>query len=473
MLTLSSRITLTRRVAVIAGLMAMMAAGLPVMVLSGANLIADNTNKLYMHPYTVTKSVTTIRSHIQELNALALETVVAGSAEADAALRVDAHREAATEALETVRARFLGDLALVDKVEVAFEGHLDAVGTLVGEASGSNDKPTLEYQQASYENAVGVLDELLVFANGMARDFYAGSLRARKDSLQKALLLTGAVLIFILTVEVLLSHRRTVAARDAYSAAEEANAAKSRFLMNMSHELRTPLNAILGFSDLQRQQVLGPMPARYREYSEDIHTSATHLLSLINDVLDMARIEAGRFDICEESFDPVESFQTGLRIVEGMAKGRGQCLSPSITPSLSAGARLRADPRLFQQMFLNLTSNAIKFTPKGGRIECHLLRDACGGLTVEVADNGPGMTAEVLRHVARPFYQADQRLARSHEGSGLGLALVKCFAEAHGAIFTIESAPGSGTRARLTFPPERLSTPEAPALQWREAIPAE
>lgn len=450
-----------------------MTAGLVTLTLRSSDLIADHTNKLYLHPYTVTKSVTVARNHIRALNALALETVIAGSARADAATVLDTHHHGAAKAIKTVRARFLGDMAIVDKVEKALNDHVRAVRSLIGTANESITAQALLREQASFEETYGGLDELLAFASGKARNFHIGSVQAQKNALQNVLLLTGFVLIFFLSVEVLLGHRRTTLAREARAAAEQANTAKSRFLMNMSHELRTPLNAILGFSDVQRQQMLGPMPARYREYSEDIHTSATHLLSLINDVLDMARIEAGRFEIREETFDPAGSFQTGIRILEGMAKGRGQSLLPWSDPSLSAGVRLRADPRLFQQMLLNLASNAIKFTPEGGCIECRLLREESGGLALEVADNGPGMTEEVLNHVTRPFYQADQSLARRHEGSGLGLALVKSFAEAHGATFTIQSAPGAGTLVRLTFPADRLLTEDAPSPALREAIPAE
>lgn len=273
---------------------------------------------------------------------------------------------------------------------------------------------------------------------------------------QFAVLLVGLTLIGFLAVEVLVSHRQTRLARDTRAAAEEANAAKSRFLANMSHELRTPLNAIIGFSDIQRHQVMGPLPERYRDYAEDIHVSAQHLLAVINDILDMARIEADRLAISEDDFDPAVAFRTALRIPEGLIEKRGQTLVSWIDEDFTPGTRLRGDERLFRQILLNLTTNAMKFTQPGGHIEATLGHDAAGGLVMEIADNGPGMANDVVERVTKPFFQADQRFAREHQGSGLGLALVKAFVESHEGTLAIDSAPGAGTRVRVTFPAHRL-----------------
>lgn len=467
MLALLNRMNSTWKIAVIVTLTAVITVALMMMVLRSTTLMTNTTKNLYQHPFTVTQSLGSIQDNIQNLHILVLEAVNTGRLGPDAAATVAARREDTAKAIETVRARFLGDAALVDNVERTFGIYADAVESWIGKGGGA-DRQVAEWQQASYRTAYGALDELLTFADGMAQNFNAGSVRAKKETIQEILLLLGLLVIAFLWVEVLLSHRRAELARKARVAAEQANAAKSSFLANMSHELRTPLNAILGFSEIQRMQLLGPLSDRYREYSQDIHTSASHLLSLINGLLDMARIESGSFERGDEEFDPVASFDAGLRIVKGVAAQQRQSLTTRIDPSLASSLRLRADPRLFHQMLLNLTSNAIKFTQAGGRIECRLHREEDGRLTLEITDDGPGMTPEVLRNATNSFYQGDQGLARGHEGSGLGLALVKSFAEAHDAKLTIDSAPGQGTCARVTFPAERLVTAEQPATTHRE-----
>jgi cell cycle sensor histidine kinase DivJ len=229
-----------------------------------------------------------------------------------------------------------------------------------------------------------------------------------------------------------------LAARDA---AEDANRAKSRFLANMSHELRTPLNAIIGFSDMMRQQMFGTLgEPRYLDYAHHIHDSGRMLLDLINDLLDMAKIEAGKREVKRVRVDPAEAVRAALSVVQPLAEQRGLALAAEVAP----GGTVCLDRRALQQILLNLLSNAIKFTPKGGRVALCVTRSA-DAVTFAVADTGIGIAPEDLERLGRPFEQIDGDYSRQNQGTGLGLALVKALAELHGGGMTIESAPGRGT----------------------------
>jgi two-component system cell cycle sensor histidine kinase PleC len=232
--------------------------------------------------------------------------------------------------------------------------------------------------------------------------------------------------------------------------AEAANAAKTAFLANMSHELRTPLNAILGFSDIIAMQSLGPgAMARYSEYAGDIHASGAHLLSLINDLLDIAKIEAGKMEIDPRPLDAAAALREIERLMMPRVRARGQTAAYRVPPDLPL---VVADERAFRQIALNLISNAVKFTPEGGRIDIACRRADDGGLLLEVADNGPGMAPDKLEKVFQPFSQIDNRYGRQSGGTGLGLALVRGMAELHGGRAWLESAQGHGTTASVYFP---------------------
>lgn len=232
-------------------------------------------------------------------------------------------------------------------------------------------------------------------------------------------------------------------------AAELANRSKSEFLANMSHELRTPLNAILGFSELIRDQISGPTAVdRYSEYAQDIHKSGHHLLSIINDILDLSKVEAGRLEAHMEWIDPQPSLHMCMKLMQQRALKAGVTLEETFDDTIE----LHVDERLFKQMCLNLVSNAVKFTEVNGRVRFSLVVNEDGSASVIVADTGIGMSASELQIAKRPFGQVDSSLSRKHEGSGLGLPLVVSFAEKIGCDFTVDSAPGKGTIARLWFP---------------------
>ncbi|MGH6952814.1 MAG: sensor histidine kinase, partial [Alphaproteobacteria bacterium] len=220
------------------------------------------------------------------------------------------------------------------------------------------------------------------------------------------------------------------------------------------HELRTPLNAIIGFSEIMQQQTFGPLGNEsYTGYVADIRDSGHHLLSLINDILDLSKIEAGRYDLNEEELDVGVVVSRCVNLIKERAKEAGLVLGIDVAKAPFA---LRADERAVKQMLLNLLSNAVKFTPEGGRVEVSAVIEADGSLTLSVGDTGIGIAKEDLAKVMEPFGQADSSLARKYEGSGLGLPLTEKLVRLHGGELELESEPGRGTRITLRFPPERV-----------------
>jgi two-component system cell cycle sensor histidine kinase PleC len=238
--------------------------------------------------------------------------------------------------------------------------------------------------------------------------------------------------------------------------AETANASKTAFLANMSHELRTPLNAILGFSEIISQECFGPVGSeRYRDYAGDIHSSGAHLLSLINDLLDVAKIEAGRMDISPNPLDAGRVFDIALKLINTKAREKDQTLAITVDPSVPP---LYADERAVKQILINLVSNAVKFTPQGGRIDVIGGTAANGDFLITVRDNGPGIPPDKLGQIFKPFSQVDNRFDRQAGGTGLGLALVRGLAELHGGRAWMESEFGKGCSVFVSLPAKQ---PEA------------
>src|ERR1700737_4824686 len=203
--------------------------------------------------------------------------------------------------------------------------------------------------------------------------------------------------------------------------AEDANQAKSKFLANMSHELRTPLNAIIGFSEIMESGMFGPLGTeKYREYCTDIHQSGQYLLEVINDILDMSKIEAGRIRLDSKQIELEPFLNDAMRVVSARADDKRL----TMTARIGSGISLAADPRLLKQIVLNLLSNAVKFTPEGGRITIHA-RATKGGASIAIADTGIGIPKEALARLGRPFEQVETQLKNSHQGAGRGLPTTK------------------------------------------------
>jgi two-component system, cell cycle sensor histidine kinase PleC len=235
--------------------------------------------------------------------------------------------------------------------------------------------------------------------------------------------------------------------------AEEANHAKSTFLASMSHELRTPLNAIIGFSDLISKEIFGPIEnTRYIEYSNLISRSGNHLLSIISDILDLSKIEAGQLELSEEPLIVEEVLKDCYVLMAGRMEEK------KITFNLnfrSSGTRMMADPRMVMQMIINLLSNAMKFTPEGGAISLSFEKDD-HSLCIPVIDNGVGMNEAQIEYVIKPFAQVESVYSKSTEGTGLGLSIVNEMMELHDGALELRSATGKGTAATLRFPIARL-----------------
>jgi two-component system cell cycle sensor histidine kinase PleC len=233
--------------------------------------------------------------------------------------------------------------------------------------------------------------------------------------------------------------------------AEAANRAKSEFLANMSHELRTPLNAIIGFSEVMESKLFGPLGSdRYEEYARDIQASGAYLLGVINDILDMSKIEAGQFSVDREEIDLCPLIHETVKVISLQAAKKNISVETRIADSM----RVFADRRAIKQIAINLLSNAVKFTGEGGHISVRA-RNVAGALMLTIEDNGCGIPKEALGKLGRPFEQVQNQFSKSHTGSGLGLAISRSLAQLHGGALKIRSKEGVGTIVSVRIPIRR------------------
>lgn len=267
-------------------------------------------------------------------------------------------------------------------------------------------------------------------------------------------------LSFLLMMIVLLFNRfsrKAIERITAYAeAAQEASRAKSAFLAAMSHELRTPLNAVIGFSDVLRDGQAGPITDQQRDYCDEIHAGGVHLLALINDILDLSKIEAGKMTLELERVDLAPLLENSLAIVREKAHHHGILLEARVPADLGEAL---VDPRKVKQILFNLLSNAVKFTPDGGRVLLEARRLATGRFELSVSDTGIGIAARDLSRLFRPFEQLESSAGRRYEGTGLGLSMVKRLAELHGGAVSVSSEKGKGSRFSV-----RLPMRQAPAV---------
>jgi two-component system cell cycle sensor histidine kinase PleC len=258
----------------------------------------------------------------------------------------------------------------------------------------------------------------------------------------------------LLELTVQQAQRRLIELDNARHAAESAAAARSRFLATVSHELRTPLNAIIGFSDLLLMQVTnGCKPEKLDEYLNDIGSSGRHLLQIINDILEFSKLDSGAVRLEEAAFALCPLVDAAVRIARGNSESKEVTLEAA---PIDLGIVLHGDERKLRQVLLNLISNAVKFTPRGGRVGISSATGIAGSLTITVCDSGVGIAARDIERVFEPFVQADGNADRASTGTGLGLPLSRRFVELHGGTLHLESEPGCGTRAVVTLPAERV-----------------
>ena len=246
--------------------------------------------------------------------------------------------------------------------------------------------------------------------------------------------------------------------------AEQNSRAKSEFLANMSHELRTPLNAIIGFSEIMMQQMFGPMKNdKYMAYTKDIHSSGQHLLSLVDDVLDLSKIEVNAAKLAVDKVEVESTLKSCLSMVSERAARADVGLHSSFDPDFQI---LWTDERRLKQVILNLLSNAIKFTPPGGQVRVRTAVDSSGKRLIQVSDTGIGMNDEEVSLAVTPFWQAENALTRSHGGAGLGLPMASQFAQLLGGWLEFDSKPGRGTTVNFWLPPsaDQFEPADTPAI---------
>ena len=297
--------------------------------------------------------------------------------------------------------------------------------------------------------------------DGLVRDFEAAMRRKDGDTIWASINShvvrneNGQLLHFESTFNDITQRRRSeqalIAAKEQ---ADYANRSKSEFLANMSHELRTPLNAIIGFSEIIKDELFGKVGnPQYVEYAKDIYDSGELLLSLINDILDMSKIEAGKRDLAESVININRVVQTALRLVASRAKMSKQHLVVTLPKDFPD---FRGEERAFKQIIVNLLTNAIKFTPEGGSITVDGRMSPDGSMQITVSDTGIGIAQEHIEVVLAPFGQIESALSRKHQGTGLGLPLTKALVELHDGTLAITSELGVGTTVTITLPPTRV-----------------
>ncbi|HEX6979179.1 MAG TPA: ATP-binding protein [Alphaproteobacteria bacterium] len=307
------------------------------------------------------------------------------------------------------------------------------------------------YAESTAESVIA--ERLLIAAATEPRTFHQRLRTGRLiEAVQQPLPDGGRVISF---TDITDQERREAELRHAKDAAEMASRTKSQFLATMSHELRTPLNAIIGFSEIIANAMIGPLHPKYREYGVDIHRSGQHLLDLINDILDLSKIEHGRLKLHEAPADLGEIVRSSVRLLGTRASEGGVHVLTEIAPDLPT---VRVDELRLKQALLNLLSNAVKFTPAGGRVTISARLVPTGDIEIRVEDTGIGMSPEDIPIALEPFRQIDGRLNRRYEGTGLGLPLAKALVELHGGQLVVESEPGRGTTVSFRLPRERVST---------------
>jgi len=331
------------------------------------------------------------------------------------------------------------------------ENRLEEAFDLLDTARKSAAAEDYETFQISVSDLRGNLQTMLAKQQAEAK------LSSAEDAYSRLIVAFSLLIALSAAALLLMQRRHNKALKKSMMAAELANRTKSDFLANMSHELRTPLNAILGFSEMMSKKVFGDLGAKqYADYAEHIHGSGSHLLGIINDILDLSKVESGRVVIDETEVDLSKMFENVRTVLSPRATARDVTISVHVDKNVPY---LNADWRFLKQMLLNLLSNGVKFTEAGGRVSLTARLGNDGGILIEVIDTGIGMTSEEIDVALTAFGQAGTTATRSHEGTGLGLPLVKSLIELHQGELLIRSKKNVGTTVHMHMPPERTCSP--------------
>lgn len=342
-------------------------------------------------------------------------------------------------------------MAFNEKISDLFDLPKDMIHT------GSSFEDVARYQAARGDHGDGDVDKLVnqevdILKTLNVKVYEKTLATGRTLELRRSKLPDGGVVTIAADVSERIAQHEAL--QKAKEDAELASRAKTEFLANMSHEFRTPLNAMIGFSEVLSGQMYGPLGCdKYVEYAGHINDAGHHLLGVINDVLDVSKIEAGEFLIHEEEISVAETIAECIEMMADCAERAKVHLHQDVPAGFPP---LRADPLRLKQILLNLLSNAIKFTPSEGRVRLSVNRREDGAPVIEVADSGIGIAQEDIPHVLEPFGQVDGIMTRNQEGTGLGLSLSRAFAELHGGRLEIDSVLGQGTKIRIRLPAERV-----------------
>lgn len=425
------------------------------------NTLADLTNKIYRHPLAVSNAVRDASADIIAMHRDMKDVALArNSGELETAITsVAGHEARVYKSFDVIMDRFLGDKSLIEQAHKTFTDwrpirseviDLTRKG-LYGEAAMITKGKGARHVVLMSSRMDGLID----FASSKASQFLADSKRQQERS---QAFLYGTLFVVVMAGAVIayfvVSRTRHAEARilEAKNEAERANNAKSEFLSSMSHDLRTPLNAVIGFSDMMANETYGPMGnPKYREYTRDIHSSGLHLVHMINDILDLSKIEAGHYELENDRLNLADSFSATMRMIEPLARAKELKTAIDVPDRMPD---LWGDRRAVTQIITNLLANAVKFTERGGAIIAQAYRGPDGTLSMAVSDNGVGMGEEDMAKVVEPFYRGNSQIAHDSEGTGLGLYLCQKLAGIHDATMSIESGSG-GTTVTVTFPRER------------------
>lgn len=423
--------------------------------------LVDLSNDIYLHPLTVSNAVRDANTNIVRMHRDMKDVALARNAgELEAAItRVALHETAVNKYFKIIEERFLGDKSMIvaarrsfaqwrpiraEVIELIRAGKYEQAATIT---KGKGARHVIRLHT--------LMNNLIDVASSKASQFLSASKREQErsrvffDSMLFVVALVGSAIAIFVVVRVHSAENRIMKAK---SEAERANKAKTEFLSAMSHDLRTPLNAIIGFSNMMTNETYGPLGhEKYQEYSKDIGNSGLFLLNMINDILDLSKIEADRYQLENSRLKVPEIVSTALRMLGPQIKEKGLKVTTDMPDDLP---NLWCDQRVVLQILVNLIANAVKFTENNGSIKAHACRNVDTSVSVSISDTGIGMSADEIVNVMEPFYRADSHHAQQQEGTGLGLHLCKKMAGLIDATLSIKSGPG-GTTVTLAFPKER------------------